>query len=166
MLVISSAMMNDSSPVPPKLTKAKKAEWHDRMRLRACQYANELCQNCQKVTLLDNGVIHHLQYPVGVYEQEVETLIDQSICVWLCKACHEQAHIAESFDETRTTVKNAGYCYYCGKLAYGGWERGKSLGIAYCICKKCLKAIRTKEKQERDGQLSLFSFDEDVASDL
>ena len=159
-------MMNDSSVVSPNATKAKKAEWHNRMRLRACRYVNEICQNCQRATPVENGVIHHLKYPAGVYGREVEALIDESVCLWLCKACHEQAHIAESFDETRATVKNAGYCYYCGKLAFGGWDRGKSLGVAYCICKKCLKAIRAKEKQEGAGQLSLFSFDEKIASDL
>lgn len=133
-----------------------KREWHKKMKARACQYAGEKCQNCHKSTRVSSGVIHHLEYPAGVYEKDVEELIDDEICVWLCRECHLQIHLAHSLEESQQHLKNGGHCQYCKKLVFGGWDRAKTLGLDYCICKGCYKAIKAIEKQKSTGQLTLF----------
>ena len=139
------------------IKKSEKKHWHKIMKPRARHRAKGICQQCNTPTpTLKSGVIHHTAYPAGVYEREVESLMDEGICIWLCRRCHEQAHIATDFDETRGDVKNAGNCEYCGKVAYGGWERGRTLGLDICICKPCLKQMRARERREQAGQLRLF----------
>lgn len=141
------------------MSKQLKKQWHLSMRQRAFEYANKICKQCQETTSLKGGVIHHTAYPVGVYERCVEKLIDEGICEWLCRLCHEKVHLALDFDETRGNVRNAGFCNSCGKIAYGGWDRGRGLGDNdedICICKSCLKKRRSREKKEQAGQLRLF----------
>ena len=139
-----------------QMSKSAKLDWHIRMRVRACVYSSETCQKCKKPTDVAHGVIHHLKYPPGVYEKDVEPLIDEGICMWLCKACHNQLHIAETLEESKGHLKSGGYCKHCGELVFGGWNRAKTLGLDYCICKKCYKAMKALRKQEQAGQKRLL----------
>ena len=136
------------------MTKGK-AEWHARMRERANRYANGRCSACQKETTVTTGVIHHLSYPAGVYQRDVEELIEEDICVWLCHPCHDQIHIASTAEDF-AQFKRGGYCHYCGRLNFGGWERNKLLGLEHCICRKCFKSMKKRLQQKAAGQLSLF----------
>ena len=142
--------------MPAIMKKSAKIAWHNTMRQRACIHAGERCQNCGKHTSIVKGVIHHLTYPPDVYEQPVEQLIDDEICSWLCKICHSQEHIAYSFEESRHFMRRGGYCHHCNQLIFGGWDRGKSMGVNYCICKKCFKSIKMRKKLEDSGQMSMF----------
>ena len=129
------------------------------MRERAWHNANGICAVCQSQIELHYGVIHHTVYPAGVYEREVEMLMEEGICVWLCRACHEQMHIAQALEETNGSVKNAGECFYCGRTAFGGWERARTLGIDHCICRSCYQARVHRRQAEESGQISLFGTD-------
>lgn len=138
------------------VTKKEKRQWHDKMRSRACAYSCQKCQICGAFANVSRGVIHHTKYPEGVYSHDVEQLIDEDICQWLCKQCHQKTHIAYSLEESNNSIKNAGYCKHCGDLAFGGWARAKTLGLEYCICRKCHKFRKNIEKQIEAGQLTLF----------
>ncbi|MCB0080773.1 MAG: F420H2 dehydrogenase subunit FpoO [Caldilineaceae bacterium] len=138
------------------VTDADKRAWHEEMRNCACDYAGQQCMQCKMVTPVYQGVIHHTSYPVGVYERNVEDLIEQGICLWLCRSCHEAAHLAETEEETRSSVKNAGVCHHCGKVAYGGWDRAHSLGLDYSICRKCHRSIVQRQRAENAGQIGMF----------
>jgi hypothetical protein len=138
------------------MSKSVKLEWHKKMRARACDYSSGVCQKCGAKTDILHGVIHHRKYPAGVYEREVEELMDEGICVWLCRECHQKIHIAETLDESKEHLKSGGYCKHCGELVFGGWDRAKTLGLDYCICRKCYKARKRIEQQEEAGQLRLW----------
>ena len=138
------------------MDKPAKHDWHSQMRLRACVYSSETCQHCKKHANITRGVIHHIKYPPHVYEREVEALIDEGICLWLCKTCHNQLHLAKTIDESKNALKSGGYCKYCGKLVFGGWDRAKTLKLDHCICKECYRAIKALQKKEKAGQARFF----------
>lgn len=138
------------------VNKSIKLDWHNRMRLRACTYARESCQKCGKVTDILHGVIHHTKYPEGVYTHDVESLMDEGICFWLCKQCHFQIHIAYTLEESEDHLKRGGYCKHCGELVFGGWDRAKTLGLDYCICRLCYIRMKVIKHQNEAGQLKFF----------
>jgi hypothetical protein len=138
------------------LGKSNKLEWHKRMRYRACNYATETCQKCGRKTDIQHGVIHHAKYPPGVYTRDVEDLMEEGICVWLCRDCHNKIHIAHTFEESKDHLKSGGYCKHCGKLVFGCWDRARTLGLDYCICRRCYKKMKSVKQQEESGQLRLF----------
>lgn len=133
----------------------KKMEWHSKMKERAHKYSEGRCSSCQKVTTVKTGVIHHLSYPAGVYERDVEELIEEDICVWLCLPCHQEVHMAASAAEAGH-MKRGGHCHYCNRLTFGGWERNKLLGLDHCICRKCFQSIKQRLRMEAEGQMNLF----------
>ena len=141
------------------VNKSVKREWHDAMRERACVFAGAICQRCGRHTGVHDGVIHHWKYPAGVYERDVEELITEGICAWVCKECHNKIHIAYTLEESKHPLKNAGYCKYCGELAFGCWDRAKTLGLDYCICRKCYNQGKSRRRQIDAGQLKLFTDD-------
>lgn len=138
------------------MSKSNKLDWHKRMRARACTYAGEVCHRCGVATDISHGVIHHTRYPPGIYERDVESLMNEGICVWLCKHCHQEIHLAESLEESLDPLKSGGYCEHCGELVYGGWDRARTLGLDYCICRKCYKRMKATKQQEAAGQLRLW----------
>ena len=139
-----------------KVTKTRKREWHDEMRQRACDYSQGICDSCEKITNISNGVIHHLAYPAGVYEIDVEILIEKNICVWLCKECHEKVHFTDKIENSGSGKLNAGNCHLCGRICYGGWDRAKTLGITQCICIRCHRANKKRAKVIQQGQTEMF----------
>lgn len=139
-----------------KVTKLQKREWHNTMRQRACDYSQGICGLCKKITLPVGGVIHHLGYPSGVYSIDVEVLIDQKICIWLCRECHEKIHITDEIEKSGAGKLNAGKCHLCGRICFGGWDRAKMLGIKECICRKCYRANKKRDKAIENGQTSFF----------
>jgi hypothetical protein len=138
------------------VSKIHKREWHNEMRQRACDYSQGVCSWCKTLTDINHGVIHHYAYPSGVYEIDVEMLIDTKVCVWLCKECHEKTHFTDRIENSGAGKLNAGKCHICGKLCYGGWDRAKGIGISQCICKKCYRKNKKREEMIRQGQDSLF----------
>lgn len=139
-----------------KTRKIRRREWHDEMRQRACDYSQGICNLCGKLTDIRHGVIHHLAYPPGVYEVDVETLINDKICVWLCRECHENVHYTDKIENSGAGKLNAGECHICGKICYGGWDRAKTLKISQCICKKCYRVNKNRAEGVKHGQKLLF----------
>jgi hypothetical protein len=139
-----------------RVTKQQKRDWHKSMRKRACDYSGQICGRCNKHTTVNLGVIHHLSYPSGVYEVDVEALIDQKICMWLCKPCHVDAHFTDDITLSGAGKRNAGTCHLCGKLCYGGWDRAKTLGLTRCICRACHQANKRREEAIKNGQTSFL----------
>jgi hypothetical protein len=74
----------------------------------------------------------------------------------LRKKCHNQLHLAQTMEESKNTLKSGGYCKCCGVLVFGGWDRAQTLGVDYCICKKCYCAMKAAQKQEKAGQTKFF----------
>jgi len=136
--------------------KQDKRVWHDVMRPRACAFAVGKCQRCGKSAEGFQGVIHHLKYPEGCYGRPVEDLIRERICEWLCRQCHEAIHITDEWADAQDQKKSGGHCKICGKLAFGVWDRAKTLGIEYPICKRCLSQQRHEDKINKSGQLKFF----------
>jgi hypothetical protein len=139
-----------------KVTKRQKYEWHNSMRQRACDYSQGICGLCKKTVDVKTGVIHHSAYPPGVYEIDVEVLINEKICVWLCKECHEKVHYTDKIENSGAGKLNAGKCHICDEICYGGWDRAKTLGIDKCICKKCYRANKKRTEAIKKGQTSFF----------
>ena len=82
--------------------------------------------------------------------------MDAGICMWLCRLCHDEQHTASSIAEAGEPLKRGGYCRHCGQHVYGGWDRAKTLGLDYCICRKCYKKMKGISQQVKAGQLSLL----------
>lgn len=123
-----------------KITMNKRKEWHLANKNKAWEYANNRCQECQKITIPPGGAIHHLKYLPNCYEKNVCVIemMDENICKWLCHRCHREVHTAKTFKESQEAhEKTAGYCSICGKYAYGCWNRAISLGIKKCLCRDC-----------------------------
>jgi hypothetical protein len=136
--------------------KQFKRAWHEAMRPRACVLASGRCQRCDKPAQGMDGVIHHLKYPAGCYQQNVEDLMREKICQWLCRSCHEAIHVTDNFEETQDRKKNGAHCKICGKLSFGVWDRARNMGIDYPICKRCLRKQRKQERIDKSGQLKFL----------
>lgn len=133
--------------------KSNKLNWHREMRVRAHRAAKGRCQNCGRETLICEGTIHHLSYPKGVYEVDIEPLMRAGICQWLCVQCHDVEHVAFEPQEARDSLKRGGYCSSCGALNFGGWQRALIVGHQGNLCRRCFK--RTKAAAS-SGQLALL----------
>ena len=133
-----------------KVTKYRKRDWHNEMRQRACKISQGICGICKAATDVEHGVIHHQSYPSGVYEVDVEILIDRKICIWICKECHKLVHFTDNIENSGSGKLNAGNCHICGKLCYGGWDRAKKLGTKQCICRRCYKAKKRAGEYVQD----------------
>ncbi len=134
------------------VTKQDKAEWHREMKPVAYDIRDGLCMHCSHKFPIEDSVIHHTAYPSGVYSLHISELFDNGLCEWLCNECHQKAHIAVSYEETKKGVKNAGYCHSCNNLSFGGWERGHGMKENFCICRACFN----KNKDEENGIYSLL----------
>ena len=127
------------------------------MRPRACAFAFGQCQRCGKPAKDLDGVIHHLKYPAGCYQRNVEDLMREKICQWLCRPCHDAIHLTDDFEVSQEDRNKSGaHCKICGDLIFGAWDRARTLGIDYPICRKCLAKQRAEEKLDKAGQLKLF----------
>ena len=127
------------------------------MRPRACEIAVVKCQQCGKPAKDLDGVIHHLKYPAGCYGRNVEDLMREKICQWLCRPCHDAIHITDNFEEAQESREKSGaHCKICGALDFGVWERARTLGIDYPICKKCLSKQKSERKIDESGQMKFF----------
>ena len=139
------------------INKQFKRAWHERMRPRACDYSGGKCQGCGQAAEGANGVIHHLKYPTGCYHRDVEDLIRERICQWLCRKCHDAIHVTEAFAEAQNdSMKRGAHCKICGKLSFGVWDRAKYLRIDFPICKRCSRKRMREQQLEKAGQMNLF----------
>jgi hypothetical protein len=122
-----------------KTTKQSKSEWHKANKPSAVEIYNGRCGICNELTGIEQGVIHHYSYPAGVYLQNVKDLIDKKICVWLCKACHEDIHTPQNEDELENGFyKILGKCSICSSKTDNGYERAKIYNSdVKCLCKFC-----------------------------
>lgn len=113
--------------------------WHDQNREKAWIHSNKTCGECKQITECDEGLIHHTAYPHGVYERQVEELIDNNICIWVHKTCHDLLHTANTPEEAKTGFyKIKGTCDICNNITVRGWERAKDLNLPIeCICEFC-----------------------------
>jgi hypothetical protein len=136
--------------------KQHKRAWHETMRPRACALALGKCQSCGKPAEGLNGVIHHLKYPTGCYEQDVEDLMGQKVCQWLCRSCHDAIHVIDNFEEAQDRKKSGAHCKICGDLIFGAWDRARTLGIDYAICRNCLAKQKKEEALDKAGQMKLL----------
>lgn len=120
----------------------KRKKWHLANKEKAWHEANKRCQKCEKLTTPLNASIHHLKYLPHCYEEDVCVIemMDNNICKWLCRTCHEETHEAKNFKESREVhEKKSGYCFVCGKYAYACWDRAVGIGIKKCLCRSCFK---------------------------
>ena len=136
--------------------KKHKRVWHETMRPRACAFAFNKCERCGKSAEGFDGVIHHLKYPSDCYQRSVEDLMREKICQWLCRPCHDAIHVTDNFEETEDRKKSGAHCKFCGELTFGVWDRARTLGIDYAICRKCLVRQKEEDKKDKAGQLKLF----------
>lgn len=137
--------------------KQHKKAWHEMMRPRASLFASEKCKNCGKTTEGLNGVIHHLKYPARCYERSVEVLMRENICQWLCRTCHDAIHVSDNFEEAQEDRSKSGaHCKICGDLIFGAWDRARTLGIDYAICRKCLSKQKAEQKIDQSGQMKFL----------
>lgn len=147
---ISPKLISDLSATvlfDPEIGKRYKKEnrptskriWHDQNREKAWLYSNKICGECKGITEFDEGLIHHTAYPHGVYERQVEELIDNDICIWVHKTCHDLLHTANSLEEAKTGFfKIKGTCDICNNITVRGWQRAKDLNLTIeCICEFC-----------------------------
>ncbi|MEZ4638768.1 MAG: hypothetical protein R2873_27380 [Caldilineaceae bacterium] len=138
------------------VTDADKRAWHEEMRNCACDYAGQQCMQCKMVTPVYQGVIHHTSYPVGVYERNVEDLIEQGICLWLCRS-YEAAHLPETEEETRSSVKNVPvFVITAAKLPMARMGSCSFAGLDYSICRSATARIVQRQRAENAGQIGMF----------
>ena len=137
----------------------KRRAWHLKNKTKAWNYAQKRCEECDKLTTLYKGSIHHLKYLSNCYEDDVCVIdmMDQDICMWLCRKCHRLVHLATSYEESLNNhEKKSGYCTYCGRYAHACWDRAKTLQIRKCICRQCYE-VHKRRGVDFDKNLAIQS---------
>ena len=90
-----------------------------------------------------DGVIHHLSYPAGCHKRNVEDLLREKICQWLCRTCHDAIHITESWEEAeKDKMKRGAHCAICGELTFGGLGPCANFGDQVCRLQKMYAATK------------------------
>ena len=125
--------------------KSNKYAWHNENRV----YEGK-CESCDFTGKLQ---IHHKRYhwsgkKKNLYQYSFAEKKEMNLVELLCRTCHLKRHYANSLEEyLEDEMKHSGKCFVCHQTAGKGWARGVATKINKCICKKCIKKIKVKDRQ-------------------